>query len=267
MERHLAEHSPRVVPRWAARLPVFVLGAAIVAGLVAGGAAAWVLPWGALIALVVYASAKVAHARHLDARTTRVNELAMLRHYRPALRSAWRLIPDLVTHPMLQHRAVTAIAHCLDDLQAHDAAVVAYGRLLRDLPGDHPGSVLLSIQRAVAELATHRLTDADETLRRLRGRVEAFPGSPVDAAYRFALLYQAVQTAHYAEGIAESAGLVDVLRPMGLEAGYGYALRGWCHVQRDEPVEAEAWWDRARALLPRRVLTARFPALEAMPRG
>ena len=264
---HLAAHPPRRTPPWVARLPLVVLGAALGVGLLVGGPAGYLLPWAALIGMVVYGSAQVRRAQGLSSRTERAHELALLRHYRPALRSAWRLVPDLAIQPLLQHRAVAIIAHCLDDLHAHEAALVAYDRLLRDLPDEHPGAVMLTIQRAVAELSTHRLADADESLRRLRSRVEAFPASPVDAAYRYALLYQSVQTAHYAEGIAESSGLVDALRPLGLEAGYGHALRAWCHAQRDEPGEAETWWARATSLLPPRVLVARFPLLEAIHRG
>ena len=262
--QHLAAHPPRPTPAWTARMPLFVLGAALVVGLLVGGPIGYLLPWAGLIGLVVYASLNVGRTRRLTARTERAHELALLRHYRPALRSAWRLVPELSTHAILQHRAVAIIAHCLDELRAVEATLVAHDRLLRDLPDEHPAAVILTLQRAVAELSTHRLTDADQTLRRLRGRVPPFAGTPVEGAYRYALLYQAVQTAHFAEGIAESSGLVEALRPLGLEAGYGYALRAWCHAQQDEAEEAETWWGRATALLSRPVLLSRFPMLEAM---
>lgn len=154
---------------------------------------------------------------------------------------------------------------------------MAYDRLLADLPGDHPGAVYLKIFRAISSLFEDRLADADETLRRLRGPVEAMPGSPAAAAYRFALLFQAVKTARYDDAIAESDGLIPALQPWGIQAGYGYALLAYCYQQsprtappapHDSASEssslAHLWWERATALLSPHALRQRFPELATM---
>ncbi len=126
------------------------------------------------------------------------------------------------------------------------------------------------MQRAIASLFTHQLSDADDALRRLRGPVEALAQTPIDASYRFALLFQSVQTAHYAEAIDESDGLLEALRPMGVEAGYGHALLAWCFAQRndadrDDASHARSWWQRATTLMPASALYARFPEIKGVP--
>ncbi|MEM7624374.1 MAG: hypothetical protein AAF333_01965 [Planctomycetota bacterium] len=267
LEAHFAQHPPRPAGPWAQRTPLFVLVGVVLLALAIGGPAAWLLPWGAFVGLLVYGSQKVNAMRRFEARLARAAELATLRHHRPALRSAWRLIPELADHPALQHRAVVVIAQVLDQLDAHDAAIVAYNRLLDDLPGGHPGATMLKIHRAIAALFTHQLSDADDALRRLRGPVEEFDdATPTAAAYRFALLFQSVQTAHYAEAIEESGDLLDALRPLGIDAGYGHALLAWCHRQRNDAeaqddVQARTWWRRATALVPAAALVRRFPEL------
>ena len=101
--------------------------------------------------------------------------------------------------------------------------------------------------------------------------VEESPGSPTEAAYRFARLFQAVRTAHYAEGIAESPNLLQTLRPLGIDAGYGHALRSFCHRQRNDPQEndaeqAEVWWRRATTLISPDLLVRRFPEMRGLGR-
>jgi len=246
-----------------------VLGGVILAAVMLGGSAAWALPWAGFIGLVVYGSRRVRALRRLERRVVRAHELALLRHHRLALRSVWRLIPDLVQHPALHHRAVVVLAQTLSNVGAFDATIVVYDHLLGDLPDGHPGAVHLKVHRAIAALHTDRLSDADEALRRLRGPMESFEGTPTDAAYRFALLFQSVCTAHYAEAIEESDGLLDTLRPMGAEAGYGHALLAWCYQQRndhdhDDAGQAKRWWQRATTLLPTAALTARFPQIRGM---
>lgn len=266
LEAHLDRHAPEAPSPWLRRLPLMVLAGVVILALALRGPAAWLLPWLAFLGLIVYGSTRLRHVREFEKRLNRAQELAMLRHHRPALRSAWRLIPELVQHPAQQHRAVGVIAHVLDDLGGYDAAIVAYDRLLADLPDEHPGAVHLRVQRAIASLFTHQLSDADDALRRLRGPIEPFAESPIGAAYRFALLFQSVQTAHYAEAIEESDGLLEALRPLGVEAGYGHALLAWCFGQRndaerDDATQANTWWGRATTLLPAAAITARFPEL------
>lgn len=262
---HLAAYPPSPGSVWVARAPLFILGFAVAIAVGVGGALGLMLPWLAVMGVMVYGVVRVRRMRTLEARVGRVQELAMLRHYREALDQAWTLVQDLTPYPALQHRAVSVLAHCLDDTGAHDAAIVTYDRLLDDLPADHPGALLLRVQRVIAELFTDRLADADYALRKLRSSVEPYEDTPVGAAYHFASLFQAVRTAHYAEAIEESADLVQTLRPLGIEAGYGHALRAWCHSQCEQSEEAGRWWDRATALLPAGVLVARFPELKGMP--
>ena len=269
LETYFDQHPPVPPNPWAARVPLIVLVFVVLLALGIGGPAAWLLPWGAFVGLLIYGSRRVGTLRRFEARLARAAELATLRHHRMALRSAWRLVPELAAHPPLQHRAVVVMAQVLDQLDAHDAAIAAYNRLLSDLPGDHPGAIMLKIHRAIASLFTHQLSDADDALRRLRGPVEEFDdATPTAAAYRFALLFQSVQTAHYAEAIAESDDLLDALRPLGIDAGYGHALLAWCHHQRndaeaDDPTHARTWWQRATTLVPAAALRRRFPELAA----
>ncbi|MEM9418382.1 MAG: hypothetical protein AAGA25_04900 [Planctomycetota bacterium] len=272
LEAHLQRH-PAITPSpWARRTPLFVLGGVIFLAVVMQGPAAWLLPWLALMGMILYGRQKLMARRSFERRLARAQELVTLRHHRPALRSAWRLIPELVQHPAQQHRAVAVLAHALDNVGAYDTAIVAYDRLLNDLPSEHPGAIHLKVQRAIASLFTYQLSDADDALRRLRGPVEPLTKTPIGASYRFALLFQSVQTAHYAEAIDESDGLIEALRPLGVEAGYGHALLAWCHAQRNDPERddanhAQSWWQRATTLLPASALRARFPEIKGEFRG
>ncbi|MEM1107752.1 MAG: hypothetical protein AAGH99_03585 [Planctomycetota bacterium] len=266
LARHLEDNPPQPPSPWVRRTPLFVLGAVVVMAVMLGGPAAWLLPWMAFVGLIVYGRRRMLTARGFEKRLARAQELVMLRHHRPALRSVWRLIPSLVNHAPQQHRAIAILAHVLDDVGAHESAIVAYDRLLNDLPSEHPGALHLKVKKAIASLFTYQLSDADDALRRLRGPVEPLAKTPVGAAYRFALLFQSVQTAHYAEAIEESHGLVEALRPLGVEAGYGHALLACCFAQRNDPEagdaeQARVWWGRATTLLPAATLRSRFPEL------
>ena len=269
VEQHLEAHRPAAASPWTRRMPLMILGGVVVLALLLQGPAAWVLPWAAFVGLIIYGGRRVRSQRRLERRVGRAHELAMLRYDRPALRSAWRLVPELIQKPALQHRAVLVIAQTLDRVGAYDAAIVAYDRLLEDLPEQHPGALGLKVNRAIAALHSERLSDADEALRRLRGPMESMAGTATDAAYRFALLFQSVRTAHYAEAIEESADLLETLRPLGIDAGYGHALLAWCHRQRNDPAadditHAQRWWRRAVTLLPAAALRTRFPEIKGM---
>ncbi|MEM6458347.1 MAG: hypothetical protein AAF710_03035 [Planctomycetota bacterium] len=266
---HLRRYRATPPSPWARRLPLLALLGLTVAALLTPVPGSWLLPWGGFVALAIYGTRQVAKVRRFEKRLDRARELLSLRHHRPALRSAWRLVPELTQHPALQHRAVAILGQALEELRAYDAAAAAFDRLLDDLPDDHPGSVALRLQQALGALFTQRLSDADDALRRLRGPVEASGAPPLAAAYRFALLFQAVQTAHYAEAIDEGDGLIEALRPLGVEAGYGHALMAWCYRQRNQPEadddeQAQRWWRRATALLPAASLRHRFPDLRGL---
>ncbi|MEM8739010.1 MAG: hypothetical protein AAGG38_11120 [Planctomycetota bacterium] len=266
---YLETHRAAAPSAWVQRVPLMALGGAVLLALLLGGPAGWVLPWLAFTTFIIYQGQRVGSVKLLGRRLDRAQDLVMLRHHGAAWQLAWRLIPRLVTHPALQHRAVAVLARSLSEAGAHDAAMVAYDRLLEDLPDGHPGAIQLRVQRAIASLFTEQLSDADDALRRLRGPVEPLAGSTVGAAYRLACLFQAVQTAHYREAIEESDGLVEALRPLGVDAGYGHALLAWCHRQRGDEAagdaeQARSWWARATTLLPHRSLVARFPLLGEM---
>ena len=176
------------------------------------------------------------------------------------------------------------IAHNLDQLKAFEAAITAYDYLIDHLPSTHPWSMRLRVQRIIAQLATHRLTDADEGLRRMRPKTTEMMDATTCAALRLAALIQQVRTYHWSDAAASAADLLGDLRPLGVEAGYGHALLALSyHHLADAPpsdgalstdaqptTAAEAdkmarlWWSRATVLLPAPVLVDRFPELGAL---
>lgn len=267
LQTYLNRHPATPPSVWAQRGPLLMLGMLIAGALFVGGRTAWVLPWAGMIGLMIYGGQKLRKMQRLERRLERAQELAMLRHDRVALRSAWRLIPELQEHPMMQHRAILVIANGLESLGAYESAIVAYHRLLDDLSSDHPAAVHLKTRLAIASLMTDRLSDADEALRRLRGPIEPLQAGPIGATYRFASMLQAVRTAHYAEAIEESTGMLDALRPLGVDAGYGHALLAWCYRQRGDEgdtQQADRWWGRATRLISESQLIQRLPELRGM---
>jgi tetratricopeptide (TPR) repeat protein len=243
------------------RWPLFLLGIALAAALLLQGPASWLMPWLAIGVIFVVGMVRYRKKRAIDRDLQRIHELSMLRHDREALGQAWQLVEATSDQPAIQHRVILHLTSTLDTLGQHEATLVGYDRLLSDLPDQHPGAVLLRIQRAVAQLFTQRLADADASLRSLRGPVESMTDTPVYAAYRFAQLFQAVQTAHYDEAITESDELIQTLRPLGIQAGYGHALRSWCHRKQGENELADRWWSHATALVPANDLNRRFAGL------
>lgn len=267
LQTYLDRHPSAAPSVWTQRGPLLMLGVLIAGALFVGGPAAWLLPWVGMIGLMIYGGRRLRQLQRLERRIERAQELAMLRHDRVALRSAWRLIPELQQQPMMQHRVILVIANGLESLGAYESAIVAYHRLLRDLSSDHPAAVHLKTRLAIASLMTDRLSDADEALRRLRGPIEPLQAGPIGATYRFASMLQAVRTAHYAEAIEESDGLLESLRPLGVDAGYGHALLAWCYRQRNDEgdaQQAEHWWDRATRLISESQLVQRLPELRGM---
>ena len=219
---------------------------------------------GALMGLTHW---RLRRLRRLEARIVDAQELAMLRHHFPAFLLAWELMPAASAAPMLHGRLVAFIALCLDHLQAYDAAIVGYDHLIGHLPQDHPGSVQLQIQRAVAQLQTDRLTDADDAIRRLRGSAETMRSTATRAAYRLAQLLQHVRTNHFADATALAGELVNDLRPLGVDAAYGHALMALSYQRLDDAAaraQAAVWWSRATLLMPPSALVDRFRELEPL---
>lgn len=267
IEAHLDAHPPRPPSPWSVWGPLAAVALATLGGFAIGGAAALILPWTAVIGLFVYLSVRVRTARKLEAGVTRIHEQIMLRRYADGLRGAWLLLPRADNQPLLHARTVALMADGLAGLRQHDAAITGYAYLLRHLPEGHPGAAHFRVQKAVAALEADRLADADDELRRLRRSEVAAAVPAIAAGRRFAELLQQVRTHHFDDAVADAGGVLDALRPLGVEAGYGHALLAlsYTKAREGEPDQlrrhAATWWRRATTLLPETAILARFPQL------
>lgn len=270
-EAYLRDHPANPPTVWQMRAPWMIALGLIVLSFVTGGPVSAVLPWIALIWLIGHTSYRSRRIVSLQSGVRRTQETAMLRRYPQALRRGWQMLPQVTPIPMLHGQTVAMISHCLDTLGQHDAAIVGYDYLLAQLPPGQPITVHIGVSRAAAALGAERLSDADDAIRRLRGPVEPFQNTPISAAYRLAMLAQQVRTHHFEEGVKESEGLTDELRPLGVEAGYGHALMALCHYYTDAGTdggevssEARTWWQQATLLLPPDTLLKRYPELQPL---
>lgn len=267
LHAHLQRCAPRRGRRWANLLPFLGLGLIVGLTFAADTLGSILLSLLAMTAFVAVLSVRVHLLRRAEQEATRVQELSVTRHYRQALSRAWRLLPKVRILPEAHGRTIAAMAFCLDQVKAYETAIAAYDYLLGRLPPDYPGALQLGVQRVVAQLMADQLTDADDALRRMRGVVEQYPQTPIAAGYRLAGLLQQVRTNHFADAVAESEGMVESLRPLGVEAGFGYALMALAHFSVD-PTEAASpdapaalWWARATVLLSPWALIDRFDQL------
>ncbi|MEX0776694.1 MAG: hypothetical protein WD042_13405 [Phycisphaeraceae bacterium] len=287
LERYAAT-GPSKVATWA---PLALLVAAVVLAVNVEGGALAILPWLILLAMFIYSGVRTARLRTLEGRAIYVQELAMLRRHVESLRLAWRLLPS-VTHLVELHtRTVALIGHNLEQVQAYESALAVLDYLLARMPADSPAAVQLRVQRAIAQLESDHLLDADETLRRLRDLADSQPPTTVSALWHLGRLLQQVRTHHDQDAADSAANLVEQLRPLGVEAGYGHALAALAQhrlAQRpqqampaappeddDEPArldpqqrrqEAALWWSRATLLLSVDALVDRFPELGELKR-
>lgn len=276
VREHLERHPPRGPGMAIAWLPLAAFVAAMALWSTAQNPLGFLLALLLLSAMMVGVSLRARRLRALESQTTRTQELLAQRQWHESLRSAWRALPRLTTLPEWHGRTVSAMAHNLDRLRAYDAAIVAYDYLVAHLPEGHSSALQFRLQRAIAQLANHQLLDADNELRRLRGAIEPFKGSPLAALYRAGVLAQQVLTNHHAEAVAQAEGLVEDLRPLGIEAGYGYALMALAHDTmatmpgatpqhiEEHRRQASLWWSRAALLLPVGALVERLDALEPL---
>jgi hypothetical protein len=270
-EAHLRSYPPSPPSKWQVRVPILVAALCLGMSLAISGPVSALLPWIGLGWLLGHNWVRAQRAVRLEARVRSSQEVAMFRRYPGALREAWRVLPQTVPMPALHSQTVAMIAHCLDSLGHYDAAIVGYDYLLRHLPPGDPITVHIGVSRANAVLGADRLSDADDSIRRLRGAVEPYRDTTISAAYRLAQLAQQVRTHHFAEGAVENDDLIEALRPLGVEAGYGHALMALCHYHQhgdgedtDVPTPrdtARLWWERATLLLPEDTLTKRYPEL------
>ena len=267
VDDHLTRHEPRGPSRLLAWLPLTALAVALALSFVIRHPVMLMLPWLALAGTVGFMSLRVRSLRHVEGQVIQAQELAMLRHHAPALQLTWQLIPSACRWPVTHGRLVAFMGHCLDQLKAYDAAIVTYDYLIDQLPRHHPGAVQLLIQRAIAQLQTDQLADADDTIRGLRGMTEAIRHTATGAAYRLAQLLQLVRTNHFAEAAETSASLLEDLRPLGVEAAYGHALMALSYHHLTDPdarSRADLWWSRATLLMPAPALVDRFAELNAI---
>ncbi|MCX5662345.1 MAG: hypothetical protein NTW19_21915 [Planctomycetota bacterium] len=306
VRRHLERHAargPSALRLWAP-LAILIL---VVGVLILGGSSPVTVvgAWMVLGIAMLLRAMQRRWVQGLEARAVRAQELALRRHWPQSLRLAWRALPSIVSFPELHARLIAVIAHDLDQLKAYDSAIAAYDFLIERLPADHPASVQFRVQRALTELACDHLTDADQTLRRLRSVIDPYHGTITAAGYRLATLLQQIRTNHFADAVEDSDGLVDELRPLGVDAGYGHALLALAFARlaagepppsqvidessttRSEgepaapaqpevtPAERSAelrrkaglWWSRATLLLPVEALLDRFPELDYLLRA
>ncbi len=242
-----------------------------------------VLPWLAVGGLVGFMMLRVKQQKVLEARANRLQELLLMREHKQVLREVWLLIPELSQQPSLHVRMVNALAHALIELKCYEAGVAAMGYLIEVVPNGHPHAVQIKINRAIAWLMMDHLSDADDALRGMRGLEDEQKQNTIAASYGFASLLQAVKTFHWEDGVeagptGQSQQWIDRLRPLGIEAGYGYGLIAFCHlkygermVQQDATggaegarlhgVAADRWWARATCLLRPDYLLHKFPEL------
>ena len=270
LRAHLERHSPRGPSRLLAWLPIIALAGVVLLTTVTNDGWTRMLPWVILAALITTMAFRVRWVRHLEAQVAKVQELTMMRRFPTAMRLAWRLLPKVNTMPVLQGRIVAFMAHVLDQVRAYDAAIIAYDAAIRHLPALHPGAIQLQINRAITQLINDQLADADDALRRLRSQGEVLRHPTSAAAFGLANLTQQVRTNHFVEAVQSAPGLIELLRPLGIEAGYGHALMALaCHQLADHrgasgDSEARPWWSRATLLLPAKTLVDRFPELSSV---
>jgi len=264
---HLAANVPRGPSRLVSWLPMMAFFAVLVISLAFDHVIAAVLPWMALVVVLWFVSARARRVRRLERQAVEVEEMAILRYHLPTLERAWQLLPSMVGVPSVHGRMVSCIAHCLDQLQLYDSAILTYSFLIDRLPGDHDQAVRLSIERSIAQLQMDHLADADDNLRGLRGLVLSINNTVINGAYQFAQLVQHVRTNHFEDAVALAPVLVEQLRPLGVEAAYGHALMALsCHHLSDSPGtdEVDVWWHRATLLMPAVELIHRFGELRVL---
>ncbi len=276
VEAYLDKHPPRGPSKSTAWLKIALLAGSLVISYWASSPLAAALPWAVMGVILVDLLSAARRKRLAERHLAQAQEDAAIHRWLAALRCAWELVPAPAVTPTMHGRAVLLIAHCLDQLNRHDAAIVAYRYLIDRIPPGDPLAVQLKIQYAMAQLAGDQLTDADDTLRRLLGNTDALKQPHLRAAYKLATLYQQAGTNHWADAVTQDAdSLINELRPLGIEAGFGYALLALCHYQQRQhsphtpdgtPHDHQdaAWWARATLLLPVRKLVARLPQLKQL---
>lgn len=254
-------------------MPALIVGVLVLLALSFSNAGITLIVWLAMLGLFLNSFMRTRAIRETDKLLARVQELTLERQNFDAMRLAWQVIPQLRARPQQHTRAVALLAHNLEQIRAYEAAVVAFNEVLGKLPDEHPAAVQLRVEQTMALLASDQLTDADIQLRRLRNLLDRFSGSAIAGGFHLALLYQQIRTNHFRDAADNQQGMMDKLRPLGIDAGLGYALLALaCYhsaAHAEDPLikDAQLWWERATLLLPLATLVRRFPELQAIEQG
>lgn len=269
MQQHIDAHPPRAASRWKRLLPLAPMGLGLGLYLVAPSGATALVLLGCVAGAMAW-SALLARASHRRReRLQQMHEHATLRRPDAALRIGWDLLPEVTESPLLYGSLLTTFGRCLSELQRDEAAMVCYDRLLESAPSNHPAAKHFACLRALAALFDDRLAEADDSLRRIR--VEDEPeGSPLRSTVSLVRLLQQAKTYRVDDIIADRDAMLERMRPLGVEAGYAYALIAWAHEQRRrQPREQDdvhrladqvrLWWERATTLLPAAAIARRLP--------
>lgn len=300
VERLLERCQPQPPSKLTAWLPAGLLILLLMVVLQSPQSTGLVAAWMLLGIWLAYSMWTARRRLDLERRSARVQESAMLRRFPQALRETWSLLPQLRTRGDLHGRIVAAMGHSLEQVGAWDAALAAYDFLIRRVPADHPGARPIRMQRVFALLAVDRLADADDELRRLRDVADDPTPSMLSASLTLAQLWQMVATNHFDDAASLRERLVERLRPLGIDAGHGYALMAHAmrqlawrepspvehdqayrvdhpapaaqadaqefkqaqqEAQQEAATDAAIWWRRATLLLPPESLVDRMPFL------
>jgi hypothetical protein len=278
MRDHLAAHPAQAPSPWFGRLPLIALGMIAALLLLADTWVSLTLPWVILLVVFGVMTWRARQVQQLERSVNECQQWAMRRHYRAALARAWPLLRQLRRQPLLRHRLIAVMAHCLDDLACFEPAMEVYDHLLAEVDPDHAGAVQLHTHRAIAALHCDRLADADDALKRVRQHIDVKEHEPIAAAYHLARVLQEVRTHHDQAATQRGDDMVATLRPLGVEAGFGHALLAWCHRRRlrqgaasesrddlsapmDHAQAMRRWWRRATLLLSPAAIVYRFPEL------
>lgn len=269
---YLARHFVTGPSRWVTWLPAMLLGAAVLLAFSWSNHALTLLIWVLLVGVFVSTMVRANAIKHVEKQLSNVQEFTLRRNHTQALRVVWKLIPQLRALPQMHAKAVALLAHNLQFVRAYDASAVAFGHVIDKLPEEHPAAIQLRVEQVMTLLASDQLTDADNTLRRLRYVLDKFPGTVISAGYTLGELYQRVRTNHFQDILDSRAGVTERLRPLGIDAAAGYAMIALAcfHMRQTDAQllsQATLWWDRACLLMSPQAMVGRFEELAAIQRG
>ena len=188
----------------------------------------------------------------------------MLRWHDWAVTHTWKLLPRLRDKPTLYGQALLTLSQAMIRLHESESALVLLDELKQRGRPDHPALIQVRIQRVVCLLHTQQLADADDEIRRLGPIVEAMREPALAAGLRFIQIYQHVTTNHFDDAAALTPGLVETMRPAGVEAGYDYALAALASERVGLAEESSSWWRRATLLIAAAELLQWMPMLSEL---